>query len=340
MSFPPVCLSIGPSDSSGGSGIQADLKTFTSLSCFGASALTAVCAQGLSKITRVQPLPADLLRAQLDAVAGSLPLTVVKVGLLADVASVQVVAAFLKAHPRLPTVVDPVSAEATGIALNGREVIAAVAAQLLPRAALATPNRAEAAMLAGMDECLDVGDMERAAEMIFKRHGCAVVVTGGGLNGGRNVDVLRAIDGLSHVDGPAYQRGKVHGAGAAHSAALAAMLAKGEHLREAVLAARLYTSHAIAAAPTLPDGNGVILARRHRARSGDDRRQATERPHAALAQGQRRVNQGSGAMAAAQKSSNSVRFPSPTGVQVLAASGSAAGCSLLSVKRNRRPGCA
>jgi hydroxymethylpyrimidine kinase/phosphomethylpyrimidine kinase len=258
MNFPPVCLTIGPSDSSGGSGIQADLKTFTSLSCYGASAITAVCAQGLAKITHMQPLPADLVRAQLDAVAGSLPLAVVKVGLLTDVASVLAVAAFLKEHPRLPTVVDPVAGDATGVSLNGREVIAAVASHLLPRTALATPNRAEAALLSGMDECLGVEDMERAAEMIFKRHGCAVVVTGGGLNGGRNVDVLRALDGLSHVDGPAYPRGKVHGSGAAHSAAIAAMLAKGEHLREAVLAARLYTSHAIAAAPTLPDGSGVL----------------------------------------------------------------------------------
>jgi hydroxymethylpyrimidine/phosphomethylpyrimidine kinase len=256
-SFPPVCLTIGPSDCSGGSGIQADIKTFLSLNCYGASAVSAIAVQTLHRIQALHPIPAEVLRAQLDAVASSLPVQVVKVGMLMDVASVRVVAAWLREHPKLPTVVDPVAADGAGVSLTPPKVLHAICEELLPRAVVATPNRAEAALLAGMDEVLDADDMLAAAQCIFQRHGCAVVVTGG-MRGNESLDVLVGMDGSSHLCAPAHRRSKVHGVGAVHGAAIAAGLAKGDNLREAVLAAKLYCAHAIAAAPSLANGEAVL----------------------------------------------------------------------------------
>ncbi len=256
--FPPVCLTIGASDSSGGGGIQGDIKTFTALNCFGVSVVTAVCAQNLNRVVSVHPIPEQFIRAQLEAIESELPIKSVKVGLCPSTAAVRLIARWLREHPKLRVVVDPVALDPSGIPLLQPELVEALRTELLPRATIATPNRFEAALLTGMEECLGIEDMEAAAKQIMHKYGCAVLVTGGGM-GSRSLDVLSALDGLRHFDAETVVRTKVHGTGTAHSAAIAACLAKGESLREATLNAKAYVSAAIAAAPELEKGGvGVV----------------------------------------------------------------------------------
>ncbi len=256
-SLHPVCVTIGDSDSSGGSGIQADLKTFMALNCYGASALTAVMAQSLTGIDSQMPITEGHVRAQLDAIASSLPIKAIKVGYLPNAQVARVVGRWLRESPGIPVVVDPIIATNKGVALTQPEVIRAICEELLPRGTLATPNRFEAATLAGMDECLDVGDMQEAATQLLKRYGCPILVTGGGFEG-KHVDLLAAMDGISHYESPTIRRGKIVGAGCAHSGAITALLAKGDSLREAILDAKGYVTGAIHAAPELPGGLGVL----------------------------------------------------------------------------------
>ncbi len=255
--FPPVCLTIGASDSSGGAGIQADLKTFTALQCYGASVVTAITAQSFTRIHSMQPVTEQMVRAQLDAVESELTINAVKVGLCPSVATMRLVARWLRERPKLRVVVDPVAADSSGIALLQPEMVETLRTELLPRATIATPNRFEAALLMGMDECLGIEDMEAAAKGILHKYGCAVLVTGGGM-GTRSLDVLAALDGLRHFDAETVVRTKVHGAGCAHSAAITANLAKADSLREATLNAKAYVSAAISAAPNLENGHGVL----------------------------------------------------------------------------------
>ncbi len=256
-SFHPVCVTIGDSDSSGGSGIQADLKTFMALNCYGASVITAVMAQSLSGIHSQLPIPEGHVRAQLDAIAESLPIKAIKVSYLPNAQVARVVGRWLRESPGIPVVVDPIIATNKGVALTQPEVINAICEELLPRGTLATPNRFEAATLAGMDECLDVGDMQEAATQLLKRYGCPILVTGGGFEG-KHVDLLAAMDGISHYESPTIRRGKIIGTGCAHSGAITALLAKGDSLREAILDAKGYVTGAIHAAPELPGGLGVL----------------------------------------------------------------------------------
>lgn len=256
-SFHPVCVTIGDSDSSGGSGIQADLKTFMALNCYGASAITAVMAQSLTGIHSQLPIPEGHVRAQLDAIAESLPIKAIKVGYLPSAQVVRVVGRWLRETPNIPVVVDPIIATNKGVALTQPEVIRAICEELLPRCTLATPNRFEAATLAGMEECLEVSDMQAAATLLMKRHGCPILVTGGGFDG-RHVDLLAAMDGVSHYESPTIRRGKIIGTGCAHSGAITALLAKGDSLREAILDAKGYVTGAIHAAPELPGGTAVL----------------------------------------------------------------------------------
>lgn len=256
-SFHPVCVTIGDSDSSGGSGVQADLKTFMALNCYGASVITAVMAQSLTGVHSQIPMPEGHVRAQLDAVAESLPVNAVKVGYLPNAQVARVVGRWLRENPNIPVVVDPIIATNKGVALTQPEVIRAICDELLPRGTLATPNRFEAATLAGMEECLDVADMQAAATLLLKSHGCPILVTGGGFEG-KHVDLLAALDGISHYESPSIKRGKIIGTGSAHSAAITSLLAKGDSLREAILDAKGYVTGAIHAAPELPNGTAVL----------------------------------------------------------------------------------
>ncbi|MBA3936410.1 MAG: bifunctional hydroxymethylpyrimidine kinase/phosphomethylpyrimidine kinase [Planctomycetes bacterium] len=255
--FPASCLTIGTSDSSGGAGVQADIKTFAAQNCYGASVVVALSAQNFSGIKGMHLVPESFVRTQLDAVGDELPISAIKIGLVPNVATIRVIGRWLRERPDVPVVLDPVAADSRGIPLLQPEMVGALCDELMPRATVATPNRFEAALLAGMEECLSLEDMEEAAQRIFKRFGCPVVVTGGGL-AERSLDVLAGLDGVSHFDAPTCHRIKVHGAGCAHSAAITAGLAKGDSLREAIFHAKFYVSAAIAAAPMLDSGRGAL----------------------------------------------------------------------------------
>jgi hydroxymethylpyrimidine/phosphomethylpyrimidine kinase len=255
--LPPACLTIGSSDSSGGAGIQADLKTFTALNVYGASVVTSLTAQDFTSIRGVHVVPESFVRAQLEAVEDEIPFQAVKVGLCPSAGSMRVIARWLRARPSLRVVVDPVAADARGVALLQPDVIETLKNELLPRATICTPNRFEAALLAGMEECLTIEDMAQAAREILRRYGCAAVVTGGGMSD-RSYDVLAAIDGIRHFDAETIVREKVHGAGCAHSAAITANLASGESVRESIINAKAYVSAAIAAAPELENRHSVL----------------------------------------------------------------------------------
>jgi len=257
MTFPAVCLSIGSSDSSGGAGIQGDLKTFTALSVHGLSVVTSVNAQGLAGVNDVMPVPEAHVRAQLEALETDFTLGAIKVGWCPTVGVMRVVGRWLRQHPRVAVIVDPVATDSRGIPQMTPEMVAALGEELLPRATVVTPNRFEAALFAGMEECLTREDMEQAATTLRDRHGCAVLVTGGSA-GSEALDVLAAIDGLRHFSTPAHPRPKVHGQGSCHAAAIAAGLARGDGLREAIVAAKLYIAAAIASAPTTTTGRSVL----------------------------------------------------------------------------------
>ena len=254
--FPKVCLTIGTSDSSGGAGIQGDLKTFSSQDCYGASVVVAISAQSFAGIKGMHLVPEHFVRLQLDAIS-ELPLSAVKVGLVPNVAAIRVIGRWLRERPDLPLVLDPVASDSRGIPLLQPEMVAALCEELMPRATISTPNRFEAALLSGLEECLSVEDMQQAAKEIFRRYGAPVVVTGGGLTD-RTIDVLYGLDGVSHIEAPTQKRAKVHGAGCAHSEAIAAGLAKGQALRDSIYHAKHYVSAAIAAAPVLPNGHSTL----------------------------------------------------------------------------------
>ena len=255
--FPPVCLTIGVADSSGGAGIQADIKAIAAQECYSATVVVAITAQNFSNTKGVYIVPESFVRSQLEAVAEELPIKAVKVGLVPNVATIRVVGRWLREHPEYQVVVDPVATDSRGIPVLQPEMVQALCEQLMPRATITTPNRFEAALLSGMEECLSVEDMQQAAKEIFKRYKCPVVVTGGGLTD-RTLDVLCALDGISHFEAPTHRRTKVHGAGCAHSAVITACLARGDHLRDAIYHAKHYVSAAIANAPILANGRGTL----------------------------------------------------------------------------------
>lgn len=248
---PPVCLSISASDSTGVSFLQVDLKTFTSLGTYGVAVTTAILARGLRETISTHAVPEGILRDQLQALSEALPVHAVKVGVLPNSGSVRVVGRWLREHPTMQVVLDPILLVQPGVPSASPEVIQSIQQELLPRAAIITPNRYEAAQLAGMEEVLATEDMEAAASKLFKTYGCPCVVTGGGLQY-ESLDVYCGMDGVSHFSAPAVSTsGRVLGAGCTYAAALTAQLARGAPIREAIQATKSYVGALIQAAPEM-----------------------------------------------------------------------------------------
>lgn len=243
----PVALTIAGSDSGGGAGIQADLHTFAALGVHGASVITCLTAQNPREVKGVHPAPADFVRLQLAAVFEELRPAALKTGMLYSRALIQAVAQFLNARKARPAVVvDPVMLATSGTALLRPEAIRALQQQLLPLAQLITPNAPEAAALAGRP-VESVEDLRAAARALHERHGCAVLVKGGHLQGLRvAVDVL--FDGRDEwlLEAPRVRGVSTHGTGCTYSAAITAVLARGWPLVEAVGLAKEFISQAIA----------------------------------------------------------------------------------------------
>lgn len=248
----PVALTIAGSDSSGGAGVQADLKTFSALGVYGASVITAVTAQNTRAVTAVWAVPADLVRAQLDAVLDDLAVAAVKLGMLHDAAIIEAVAAGLECRPRIPVVLDPVMVAKSGAALLAREAaVSALVQRLLPRATVITPNLPEAAVLLGCDEAEVQADPRRACARLRALGPQAVLLKGGHAGGENSDDLLDTGGELLTLPAQRLATRHTHGTGCTLAAALAAGLAHGLGLAAAAAAAKRYITLAIAGADAL-----------------------------------------------------------------------------------------
>jgi hydroxymethylpyrimidine/phosphomethylpyrimidine kinase len=245
----PVALTIAGSDSSGGAGIQADLKTFAALGVHGASAIACLTAQNPRRVLGVEPCSPGILRRQIEAVFEEMPPAAVKTGMLFSAENVRVVAEFFGARAarrRVPLVVDPVMVATSGAPLLQRKAMSVMTEKLLPFATLVTPNLYEAEILIGRN-LVSVEDLRAAARQIRASFGCAALVKGGHLRGGREaVDIF--FDGRTELllSAPFIKGVRTHGTGCTYSAAIAGHLARGSNLPQAVKRAKQFITRAIA----------------------------------------------------------------------------------------------
>ncbi len=251
-----IALTIAGSDSSGGAGIQADIKTFSALGVYGASAITALTAQNTQGVEAVLVVPPDFVARQIRVVARDLNIGSVKIGMLATSEIIEAVAVALEALPGVPLVLDPVMVAASGDVLLDDDAIETLRTVLLPRATLITPNLPEAAKLLDSDEAKDEREMSAQASALRSLGAKAVLIKGGHAEGAEAVDLLLDGDGELRLAAPRVATGNTHGTGCTLSSAIAAELAKGASLREAVTAAKAYVTAAIAAADALDVGQG------------------------------------------------------------------------------------
>lgn len=253
-----IALTIAGSDSGGGAGIQADLKTFQRFGVFGVSAITAITAQNTRGVAQWEAVSPALVRAQIDAIAEDLPPAAFKTGMLANAAVASTVAAAIRDHSFHNYVLDPVMVATSGDVLFERDTLDVIRDDLVPQAFLVTPNLQEAKLLLDQ-EIEDEDGMARAAERIVTEMGAqAALIKGGHLESGdRVVDVL--FDGdVRTFRGRRLSSKSTHGTGCTLSAAIAAHLARGESLHAAVRRAIDYVHNAIATAPGLGSGNGPL----------------------------------------------------------------------------------
>jgi hydroxymethylpyrimidine/phosphomethylpyrimidine kinase len=252
----PIALTIAGSDSSGGAGIQADLKTFAALGVYGASVITALTAQNTKGVSGIHPVPADFVTAQIDAVFGDLAVKSVKIGMAAEPATIDAIAAGLTRWAPPHVVLDPVMVATSGDRLLAADAVEALRKKLIPRASLITPNLPEAAAL--LNEPVAAGDA--AIESQGKRllaMGCpAVLIKGGHGQGAESIDYLIRQSGTVALAAPRIATRNTHGTGCSLSSAIAAGLARGEEMESAVRQAKDWVSAAIAAADRLGVGQG------------------------------------------------------------------------------------
>jgi hydroxymethylpyrimidine/phosphomethylpyrimidine kinase len=249
-----VALTIAGSDSGGGAGIQADLKTFEAFGVFGTTALTAVTVQDTVRVYGVHSVPPELVAAQIEVVARDLRPAACKTGMLGDADTIRAVSEALRVADVGPLVVDPVMVAASGDPLLDRGAVGSLRSDLLPLARLVTPNLDEAAILAGAPVRTEA-DMRNAAEALVAGGCPAVLIKGGHLEGDVVVDLLFDGHTLREWRAPKLPVGNAHGTGCTLSAAITAGLATGRDLQEAVDRALSYTRKAIAAAPGLGAGS-------------------------------------------------------------------------------------
>jgi len=252
-----TALTIAGSDSSGGAGIQADLKTFAAFGVFGTTAITAVTAQNTRGVTAVHTVPEAMIRAQIDATVTDLGADAVKIGMLATAAIIRAVAGAIDAHRLAPVVLDPVMVAKGGSRLLEPDAVEAMRALMLPRAAVVTPNLGEAEVLTGLP-VRDPATMEAAARRIVDAGASAALVKGGHLESSRIVDVLWDGREMRRFETTRIDTPHTHGTGCTLSAAIAAGLALGLPLPDAVARAHRYVQAAIAQAPGLGQGHGPL----------------------------------------------------------------------------------
>lgn len=257
---PPIALTIAGSDPSGGAGIQADLKTFSAFGVYGATILTALTAQNTTGVSGVFVTPPDFIAAQFHSVTSDLQVSAIKTGMLGDAPTVEMVARLLAEISSVPVVIDPVMVATSGDVLLAPEAIEAVRTSLIPRALLITPNIPEAATLLGVEPAASEAQMCAQAEALMT-FGCgAVLLKGGHAEGSDALDVL--FDGKAHhvLRRPRIETPNMHGTGCTLSAAIAANLALGARLDEAVAAGKNFVWNALEAGAgrRIGQGNGPV----------------------------------------------------------------------------------
>jgi len=257
---PKIVLTIAGSDSSGGAGIQADLKTIAAHGCYGMSAITALTAQNTRGVAAVHTPPAEFLAAQLQSVISDFPPDAIKIGMLPDADSVCAVAAALREYQKkrrmLPVILDPVMVAASGAALAGEDAVEVMRRELFPFVTLVTPNLTEAERLSGMSITSEA-DMEAAAPKISH----TVLVKGGHLPGTGANDLLWCDEQLTWLRGKRLDIGETHGTGCTLSSAIACRMAQGHTLQEACKLAKGWLSWLLGSKPDFGVPNGPLFHR-------------------------------------------------------------------------------
>ena len=251
-----AALTIAGSDSGGGAGIQADLKTFSALGVFGTSVITAVTAQNLDGVTAIQPIDPEVVQKQLTAVLEGFPVKAIKTGMLFSAEIIRVIAGELSNYREIPLIIDPVFAATSGSKLIRDEAIEQLTKKLFPLAALITPNMPEAEIL--LDEKLETDlHLEQAAGKLFERFHVPVLMKGGHLPD-RAVDIFYDGKEMKRFESDLIKGVNNHGSGCTLASAIAAAVVRGQNLREAVNTARIYITRALEDSFQLAPGLRVI----------------------------------------------------------------------------------
>jgi hydroxymethylpyrimidine/phosphomethylpyrimidine kinase len=251
-----IAVTVAGSDSSGGAGIQADLKTFAALGVYGASVITALTAQNTQGVSAIHDVPADFIAAEIDAVFSDLAVNAVKIGMLSQTSAIEAVADGLARHSARNVVLDPVMVATSGDRLLAAGAVAALREKLIPRALLVTPNLPEAAALTGASLAHDEKEMEAQAREILSLGPSHVLIKGGHSASEESVDLLIGQDEVLRLSAKRIATKNTHGTGCTLSSAIAAGLAKGLDLIPSVQQAKIYVTAAIAGADMLAVGHG------------------------------------------------------------------------------------
>ncbi len=252
----PIALTIAGSDSSGGAGIQADLKSFGACGAYGASVITALTAQNTRGVTGIHEVPAEFVTAQIDAVFDDLAVDAVKIGMVSQRGVIEAIVAGLNQWSAKNIVVDPVMVATSGDRLLSPAAIDALRGQLIPRAQLITPNLPEAAALLDEEMAMSADEIAAQGRRLLKLGCPAVLIKGGHAEGAESIDYLIRPEGVAPFAAKRIHTRNTHGTGCSLSSAIAAYLARGETLEGAIGQAKAYVSVAIAAADQLEVGHG------------------------------------------------------------------------------------
>jgi len=252
----PKVLIIAGSDSSGGAGIQADIKTCAAFGAYAATAITAVTAQNTVGVQQVELMPPELVRAQIRSVLSDIGANIIKIGMLGSAEIIDVVAEDIEETDAF-VILDPVMVATSGDKLLEDKAVKALKDKLLPLVDLVTPNVPEAELLTGL-KITDVEDLTKAGDTLLAMNVYAALMKGGHLKGKSVVDVLVSEEGASVMSGPRLKTRHTHGTGCTLASAVAAAMALGAPLDEAVMAAREFVFQAIKTAPGLGAGHGPL----------------------------------------------------------------------------------
>ena len=251
-----IAVTIAGSDSGGGAGMQADLKTFAALGVYGASVIAALTAQNTGGVTGIHDVPPDFIAAQIDAVFSDLKVDAVKIGMLSQAPAIAAVASGLERYKAMNVVLDPVMVATSGDRLLKPDAVENLRRLLIPKALVLTPNLPEAAALLDTSIAADEAAMRGQARRLLEFGARSVLIKGGHGAGAESVDLLVDANGVERLAAPRFATRNTHGTGCTLSSAIAASLAKGMNLLDAVRAAKSYVTTAIAAADRLSIGSG------------------------------------------------------------------------------------